>query len=99
MMYKNFERAYYGNTRAPLGFYMHAAWFFGQEWHYEGYKDFLANVTTLDDVWIVPVIDGIKYRQNPMTNDQLLNGDFEPFNCPDPGEPTCLDGKAQTNCK
>ena len=28
-------------NRAPWGLYMHAAWFFGQPWHFEGYKLFI----------------------------------------------------------
>lgn len=64
MLMKNFLRAYEGNTRAPMGLYMHAAWFYGQEWHYEGYKMFLDNITSsyYDDVWVVPIIKGIEYR-------------------------------------
>ena len=64
MLMKNFVRAYEGNTRAPFGLYMHAAWFFGQEWHYEGYKMFLEEITSgnYDNVWVVPVIKGLEYR-------------------------------------
>ena len=82
MMFKNFWRGYTGSTRAPIGYYTHAAWFF-QAWHYEGYKMFLQNITTYDDVWIVPVIDGLRYTQNPVPNQDLLDGKFEPFNCDD----------------
>ena len=28
-------------NRAPWGLYMHAAWFFGQDWHFQGYKMFI----------------------------------------------------------
>ena len=40
LLKKNFERAYYGNTRAPLGFYIHAAWWAAEdlEWRFEGFK-------------------------------------------------------------
>lgn len=31
MLMKNFDDAYKGKTRAPLGYYVHAAWFFGNE--------------------------------------------------------------------
>ena len=40
MLMRNFERVYNGN-RAPWGLYMHAAWFFGSPWHFEGYSMFL----------------------------------------------------------
>ena len=52
MLMKNFNRTYRGDfddfggfqkgNRAPWGLYMHAAWFFGQPWHFEGYKMFIA---------------------------------------------------------
>ncbi len=35
MLMRNFNRAYSGNTRAPFGLYMHAAWFFGQDFRFE----------------------------------------------------------------
>ena len=52
MLWKNFERVYIGETdretgefqagnKAPWGLYMHAAWFFGQTEHYNGYKMFI----------------------------------------------------------
>ena len=51
MLMKNFQRVYHGETdeegvfqpgnRAPWGLYMHAAWFFGQDWHFQGYLKFI----------------------------------------------------------
>ena len=40
MLKKNFERAYNGRTRAPLGFYTHAAWWASEELEhrFEGFK-------------------------------------------------------------
>ena len=40
MLKKNFERAYNGLTRAPLGFYTHAAWWASPELEhrFEGFK-------------------------------------------------------------
>ena len=40
MLKKNFERAYYGKTRAPLGYFVHAAWWASEEleWRFEGFK-------------------------------------------------------------
>jgi len=75
MLMRNFLKIYNGN-RAPFGLYMHAAWFFGnQEWHFEGYKAFLKNVTdSYPDAWIVPVGEGIDYYQNYFgtTNAELI---------------------------
>jgi hypothetical protein len=83
MLMRNFNKVYNGN-RAPFGLYMHAAWFFGdQAWHYEGYKSFLKDITdNYDDVWIVPVGEGIDYYSNHFgtTNEELLAmGDDSPF--------------------
>merc|ERR1719369_1218631 len=40
MLWKNFERSYNGNTRAPIGLYIHSAWFVRtNSWHFEGYKN------------------------------------------------------------
>merc|ERR1711973_96743 len=94
MLWKNFDRAYNGNTRAPIGLYIHSAWFVRQNsWHFEGYKKFLDEITKpeYDDVWIVPIRDGIEYMKNgSLTNDELINGDFEPFTCdPDPKPENC----------
>ena len=78
---KNFERAYNGNTRAPLGLYMHAAWFF-TEWHYEGYLMFLDEIADNDkypDVWILPVRAGIEYMKDPKSNDDIINNGYAPF--------------------
>lgn len=74
MLKKNFDRAYDGTTRAPFGLYLHAAWFFGYEWRFEGYLKFLEYITSKDDVWVVPVSAGIEYRKNPVTNADLMNG-------------------------
>ena len=50
MLMKNFNRTYRGEeylgvfeegNRAPWGLYMHAAWFFGRDWHFQGYKMFI----------------------------------------------------------
>jgi len=86
MLMKNFNRNRAG-TRAPMGLYMHAAWFASEEliWHYDGYKDFLQEVTTTyDDVWIVPIVDGLDYYRNynNFTNSDILalgeDGPFSP---------------------
>ncbi|XP_023332330.1 uncharacterized protein LOC111704337 isoform X1 [Eurytemora carolleeae] len=85
MLMTNFLRNRNG-TRAPMGLYMHAGWFYGEySWHYEGYKDFLQEITeNYDDVWIVPVNAGLDYFQNHnnLTNTEILAlGDDSPFSC------------------
>ena len=79
MLKRNFDRAYNGNTRAPFGLYVHAAWFFGYEFRYEGYKMFLEDISSKDDVWIVPITVGIEYRKNPVSNDELMNGTLSDY--------------------
>ncbi len=34
MLKRNFDRSYNGNTRAPFGLYVHAAWFFGADFRF-----------------------------------------------------------------
>ena len=90
MLKKNFDTAYHGLTRAPFGLYVHAAWFFGYGYRYEGYKKFLDDITQLDDVWIVPIQAGIAYRKAPLTNGEILGGRLPEFHCdnfPIPSEP------------
>ena len=93
MLMKNFEKSYNGKTRAPIGIYLSTAWFMGAySFHYDGYKMFLDEITKKSDVWIVPIRDGIEYFQNStLTNDQLINNDFEPFNCDQPQPEDCID--------
>merc|ERR1711976_713859 len=98
MLMKNFNRTYRGEqnedlgifvpgNKAPWGLYMHAAWFFGRDWHYEGYKMFIEEITNTDkypDVFIVPIEKGIEYMQSPMPLEVILNQgqkDTTPFGC------------------
>jgi len=95
MLMKNFQRVYNGEydeemgefvrgNKAPWGLYMHAAWFFGQPEHFNGYKMFLDNITQYDDVYIVPIEAGIEYMKNPLPMQVLENygkSDKSPFGC------------------
>jgi len=88
MLMQNFLRNRNG-TRAPMGLYMHAAWFFGYEnnFHYNGYLDFIKEVTeNYDDVWIVTISEGLDYVQNfnNFSNADLLalTSADAPFGCP-----------------
>jgi len=100
MLMKNFQRVYHGEmddfdtfqpgNRAPWGLYMHAAWFFGQPWHFLGYKRFIAEISSYDDVWIVPVEAGIDYMQSLDYKFNWSNEDLKgmgkkggPFKCED----------------
>ena len=98
MLMKNFNRTYRGEedpdlgifiqgNKAPWGLYMHAAWFFGNDWHYQGYKMFIEEITNNDkypDVFVVPVEAGIRYMQSPMPLEVIINQgqkDTTPFGC------------------
>jgi len=98
MIMKNFLRVYSGETdsetgnfqrgnKAPWGLYVHAAWFFGQDYHWQGYKMFLSEITNstkYPDVFVVPVEAGISYMQNPLPMQVLENygkDDRSPFGC------------------
>merc|ERR1712226_65250 len=100
MLMKNFNRTYRGEeylgvweegNRAPWGLYMHAAWFFGRDWHFRGYKMFIDEITSYPDVWVVPIEAGISYMeavasgQYSMTNEELLfaGKGGGPFACKD----------------
>ena len=81
LLMKNFLRSFDGKTRAPIGIFIHAAWFMGTySWHYDAYKMFLDQLTSgaYKDVWVMPVRKGIEYLQAyNVTNDQLLNGELQ----------------------
>jgi len=106
MLKRNFDRVYTGDAgfggdfqegnRAPWGLYMHAAWFFGQPWHFEGYKMFIQEISSYEDVWIVPVKAGLDYMRNPLSNEQLIAAGKTsgPFACSDIEEQT---GKYESN--
>ena len=80
MLIKNFERAYYGQTRGPIGLYMHAAWFFGQPWHFDGYIEAIRQIANnYNDTWIVPIRAGIEYMKNPVPISDLDT--YPPFGC------------------
>jgi len=110
MLKRNFDRVYTGDAgfggdfqegnRAPWGLYMHAAWFFGQPWHFEGYKMFVQEISSYDDVWIVPVKAGLDYMRNPLSNEQLIAAGKTsgPFACSDIEEQTGKYGSNENKC-
>jgi len=101
MLMKNWERVYNGN-RAPWGLYAHSGWFDRGDWHYQGYKKFIEYISSLDDVWIVPIREGIEYVKAPMSHEDLLaegkNSVFgcQKFDTPDPAR-DC--GRSPVSCK
>merc|ERR1712212_667515 len=79
---------------------MLAAWFFGQPWHFEGYKMFVQEISSYDDVWIVPVKAGLDYMRNPLSNEQLIAAGKTsgPFACSDIEEQTGKYGSNENKC-
>lgn len=110
MLKRNFDRVYTGDAgfggdfqegnRAPWGLYMHAAWFFGQPWHFEGYKMFIQEISSYNDVWIVPVKAGLDYMKNPLSNEQLIAAGKTsgPFACSEIEEQTGKYGSDENKC-
>eukprot|EP00095_Tigriopus_kingsejongensis_P006838 maker-scaffold82_size396747-snap-gene-2.38 protein:Tk06838 transcript:maker-scaffold82_size396747-snap-gene-2.38-mRNA-1 annotation:"PREDICTED: uncharacterized protein LOC103573335" len=79
MLKKNFDRVYYGN-RAPFGLHAQTAFFVEpQTWMFDGYLMFVEYLTSFEDVYVVPVIDGLKYVRNPVTIEEAAT--FPPFMC------------------
>ncbi|TRY79148.1 hypothetical protein TCAL_05954 [Tigriopus californicus] len=77
MLKKNFDRVYNGN-RAPFGLHAQTAFFVEpQTWMFDGYVMFVQYLAALEDVYIVPVIDGLKFVQNPVALEEAAT--YEPF--------------------
>jgi len=120
MLMKNFKRVYEGDVndfdelipgnRAPWGLYMHAAWFFGQDWHFQGYKMFIEEISDNEkypDVWIVPIRAGIDYMQHvdaegrTLSNEDLIalgKSNESPFGCQDIEEKTGKYDEMKNRC-
>ena len=53
----------------------------------KGTKAFLRKLTTMGDVWIVTVSQGLEWIKNPTTLDKIK--DFKPWKCDTPAPPPC----------
>ena len=53
----------------------------------KGTKTFLSKLTTMGDVWIVTVSQGLEWIKNPTTLDKIE--DFKPWKCDTPAPPPC----------
>jgi hypothetical protein len=87
----NFDRVYNEN-RAPLGIYLHSAWFQGNPYTLSGYLDFLDYIQTRPNVYIVSVSKGLDWIKNPLPVDQINSTTV--LGCPAQTPATC----APRNC-
>ena len=85
-MIKNFERTYKSN-RAPMGFYVHAAWFAAKENAFAAYVKFIDYLQTQKDVFLVGSNDVINWVKNPVPVKYMTS---ESANCRKPVTSTCI---------
>jgi len=62
---RDFVRSLYGN-KAPFGIYIHPAWLLSDHSRVDSLNKFLAEVTGIDDVWVVTNTQLLDYMRNPM---------------------------------
>jgi len=74
---RNFE-VQYNSTRAPFGLFLHAAWLQNSA-QSDGYKQFIDEISTLDDVYFVTVSQMLEWVKNPTPISNL--GNFAPWQC------------------
>lgn len=77
---RNFDASYNSN-KAPVGIYLHAAWFLGYPHTLTGYLQFLDYLRTLPDVYIVSVSKGLDWVKNPVPLMDI--SDIGPLGCPE----------------
>lgn len=80
---KNFEQSYLSN-KAPLGFYVHAAWFALSPVHFEAYKKFLDYLQTMKDVFLVSASTVIDWVRNPVPLAQMKDRHWSQCRKPSP---------------
>lgn len=82
-MMGNFNRTYNSN-RAPMGFYVHAAWFLTNEIHFQAYVKFIDQLLKLDDVFFVGSSDVIDWVKNPVPLEEMQTSDWSDCRKPQP---------------
>jgi len=70
--------SHYNSTKAPFGVHLHAAWFLEKSSNLDGYLQFLDDLATMKDVYIVTVSQGLEWMKNPVP----LTKANEFFSCP-----------------
>lgn len=74
----NFNKHYLTN-KAPIGYFTHASWFETDPTHYPGYLQFLDDITSRDDVYIVSVKHALDWMRTPTKLVDLPS--FAPWSC------------------
>ncbi|XP_071107236.1 uncharacterized protein [Haliotis cracherodii] len=77
LLWHNFNRYYEGN-RAPLGFNMHAGWFYDST-RLKAMDQFIKALSQKDDVYILTVSQVIEWLKNPTPLDAVKY--FDPWGC------------------
>ncbi|XP_067665681.1 uncharacterized protein [Haliotis asinina] len=77
LLWHNFNRYYEGN-RAPLGFNMHAGWFYDPT-RLKAMDQFIEALSQKDDVYILTISQVIEWLKNPTPLDGIKY--FDPWGC------------------
>jgi len=77
---KNFNTHFNGN-RSPFGLYLHAAWLIDTN-HYDGYRRFLDEILSKDEVYAVSVSQLLEWVKTPTPLSSIDN--FAPWQCDNP---------------
>ncbi|ELU01405.1 hypothetical protein CAPTEDRAFT_120556, partial [Capitella teleta] len=75
---RNFQSHYNSPNKPPFGLNMHASWFAYPQ-NFQAMDDFIEELISNEDVWIVPIHKVLQWTQNPTPTSELK--DFEPFAC------------------
>lgn len=81
----NFQK-HYTTNRAPFLMLLAPEWLHNST-YFEGTKEFLRKLTSMGDVWVVTVSQGIAWIKDPTTLDKIE--DFAPWKCDSAAPPPC----------
>jgi len=83
----NFDRFYTSSSRAPLGIYLHSAWFQSTGYRLTGYLNFLDYLDSLNDVYVVSVGKALEWMRSP--SPLASAGSSSALSCPNVSPTTC----------
>ena len=85
-LWENFNAHYNGN-RSPFGLYSHVTWFYISDTRVEAMNDFLEQVLTMEDVYVVTHTQMLDWVKDPVPFSRIV--DFDPWKCPERPPPRC----------